>query len=176
MPQVIHKVQVNVAVQRGDRGALRHPDLRWYHLSLDVRPDRQRLLDQLQQTAVGNPLRDQRHQLPVRDTREVRLEINLHDAPSTVIQVIPNRFGRLFGIPLRSVAVGAVVKIRLKDRLQDELHRRLHHAIFHRRNPEGSCAAFRLRNLDDPYGCELVLVLAQCLVQFAVSSPLRTLC
>ena len=46
-----------------------------------ILPDRERLLDQLQQTAVGDPPRDQRHQLAVRDNREVRLEINLHDTP-----------------------------------------------------------------------------------------------
>src|SRR5262249_51378723 len=92
--------------------------------------------------------------------------INLHDAPSAVVQVIPNRLGGLFSAPLWPVAVGAVVKIRLKDRLQDELHRRLHHAIFHRRDAERSCPPFRLGNLDDPYRCELVVLRAQYLVEF----------
>ena len=108
--------------------------------------------------------------LPVRDTGEVRLEINLHDTPGTVVQVFPNRHGCLLGVPLRPVPVGAVVKIRLKDRLQDELHGRLHHTIFHRRNPEGSRAAFRLGNLDHPHGRELVALLAQRFVQFLIIS------
>src|SRR5262249_55929848 len=46
MPQLIQQVQVNVAVQRRNRGALWHPNLRWYHLPLDVHPDRERLLNQ----------------------------------------------------------------------------------------------------------------------------------
>src|SRR5262249_12883370 len=119
MPQVIQQVQVNVAVQRGNRGALRYPDLRWSYLTFVVHPDRQRLLDQLQQTPISNPLGDQYHQLPVRDTGEVRPEINLHDTPSPVVQVVANRQRCLLGIPLWPVAVGAVMKIGLKDRLQD---------------------------------------------------------
>src|SRR5215475_62536 len=160
MPQLIAQVQIYVTVQRRDGRALWHPDLRWHDLSLLVHPDLQRLLDQPQETAIGNPLGDQRHELAVRDAGEVRLEVDLHDTPGPVIQVFSNREGRLLSIPLRPVAVGAVVKIGLKDRLHDEPHRRLDYAIFHRGNAERSRAPFGFGYLDHSHGRKLVALLA----------------
>src|SRR6516225_9194544 len=75
MPQLIEQVQGDVAIQRRDGRALRHPDLRWHDLPVLVHSDLQRLLDQLQETAISNPLGDQRHELTVRDAGEVRLEV-----------------------------------------------------------------------------------------------------
>src|SRR5499426_3134412 len=160
MPQLIEQVQVDIAIQRGDWGALRHSDLRWHDLSLLAHPDLQRLFDQPQETAIGNPLGDQRHKLAVRDAGEVRLEVDLYDTPGPVVQVCSNREGRLLGIPLRPVAVGAVVKIRLKNRLHDEPHRFLYCYIFHRGNAERPCAPFGFGYLDHSHGRELVALLA----------------
>ena len=42
---------------------------------------------------------------------------------------------RVMRVPLRSVAVRAVVKVRVKDRFQDERERPLHHAIPDGRYP-----------------------------------------
>ena len=145
---------------------MRSPDLRRHHLPFLLYPDLQRLFDQLQQTAVGDPLRDQLHELAVRDAGEVRLEVDLDDAPSAVVQVFPNRDGRLLGVPLRPVAVGAVVKVCLKDGLHDEPHSSLDHTIFHRCDPERSRAPFGLGYLDHSHGRKLVALLAQRLRQF----------
>ena len=87
------------------------------YLSLVPDADLQRLLNQLQHTPIGNPLGDQLHQLPVRNTREVGLEVNFHHAPRMVIQVFANRQRRLPRVPFRPVAIGAGVEVRLKDRL-----------------------------------------------------------
>ena len=123
------------------------------------------MFDQLPQTAGSNPPRAQRHQLAVRDTRAVRLELHRHAPPNPMGPVCPHRYGCWLGIPCRPVPVGAVGTIRLTDRLQAERHRRLHHALFHGREAARSRPAWRLGNLDDPDGCALGRLLAQGLVQ-----------
>jgi len=104
----------------------------------------------------------------VRDTREVCLEINLHDAPRhgcTGHLELPGTlvFASRFGL----VAVGAVMKICLKDRLPGRASwpsaptRSSTVAM-----PSGLVPPFGLGISTTRTGCELVLLLAQCLVQF----------
>jgi hypothetical protein len=170
-PQVSHESQVHVTGQRRARCALRPPALRRDHLSLAVRPDRERLLDQVTQTAIRAPLRAQPPPLTVWATREGCLAITLHAAPGAVLQVLAPRPGRLLRLPLGPGAVGAVLQIGLTARLQDERQRRLHHALCHGRDAERSRPAFGRGNLDHPHGCALGLWLAPGLVPCV--SPLR---
>jgi len=144
---------------------LGYPNLRWFYLSLLPDTHLQRLLNQLQHTPVGNPLGDQLHQLPVRNTREVGFEINFHHTPRMFVQVCANRQRCLPRVPLGPVPVGAGVEVRLKDWLQDQLHGRLHHAIFYRRDAQGPGSAFRLGNRHHPDRRKLIVMRLQCDLQ-----------
>jgi hypothetical protein len=149
-----------VAGHRRDGGALRHPNFRWHALPLLVHPDLQRLLDQLQETAISNPLGAQRPELAGQEAGKVRLEVDVHDAPGPVVQVFSKRQGRLFGSPLRPVAVGAVVTIGLTDGLHDEPQSRLDSAIFPRGAAERSRAPLGCGYLDHAHGRALGALLA----------------
>jgi len=118
------------------------------------------LLAPLQHPAVSDPQAKQLEPFGVRDTIEIRVKLDLHDAPRPLLHILAESYGSVFGIPLRSVPRGAVMKLRFKDRFEDEFHGCLNDAIVYRRDAERSRPSLGLRNIDPSDGRKLGAVLA----------------
>ena len=55
---------------------------------------------------------------------------------------------RLLRTPLRTKAVGTVLKVGFKDRLDHDLARLLHHPVAYRRYPQRPSSTIRLGNVN----------------------------
>jgi len=101
-------------------------------------------LDQGQHVAVTDAACNRLHQRGVRNRIEVLAQIGIHDIGIPIAQRLVNFPHGVLSRTPRTVAVSAVVEVRLEDRFQNQLGRGLHHTVPSRRDPEGAFAAARL--------------------------------
>jgi len=89
----------------------------------------------VQDLRILNPVRHLLNQPIVPDRVEVGGQIKIDHLRLALEDGRRHPRHRVMRVPLRSVAVRAVVKLRFTDRFHDELERPLHHAIPDGRYP-----------------------------------------
>ena len=109
-------------------------------------------LDQMQHVPVDDAPGDRLHQVPVRDRVEILRQIGVHHVRMPRQKMPVHSADRIARAPLGSVAMDAVLEIRLEDRLQHQFGGGLRHPVPNRGDAERAFAAARLRDRHPSHG------------------------
>jgi Recombinase zinc beta ribbon domain len=129
--------------------------IRFDHLRFEPQPN------QLDHTAVSDPMAYASQQLVVLNGIEVALQVGIVDGLIAVLQMPTYLFQGIVRAAFGAKTVARILEVRLKDRFQNQNRGLLHHPISHTRYPQWPEFPVFLWNVDSPHSPRQVTMFFQ---------------